>query len=565
MPPVSGNGYIQDQDTGLVIPRTYQRQSLAIEQENDLTWQYIRGALTARGYNQGFFVSRDEDTLALKLPRKGSGLDDLINQALADGNVANVGVSPVVHPQIIALLQKQMQQASTASVNLTGRKTPIRATKDALLRFNDSPLGTTEALQQVVYNLRVYNRGCPIATVPITYSMDTWSEFGMEAKPIEGVNDLFYLDVDFGRLGTPVPFLPSVFDLETTGNPIYPYWYRTKRDGQYVWVLLHNRHIVQLTPGFTSRHGIGTSAVWTCLGFLCESVLIIDERVEKKLNALTEGLVGISGVTQDAKNIKNSIEENRAANVAKGNVVSKGYTILTSQKEPIQFAVLRFRESDGVDFEKRRQFEEDVIALAFNEPLSSVVTRGGVGFGAQANTVADVNADGGVNGILHMVGVTLGTIYKRVQIAISRPNARHQQLQLDRLNTFSEAVGRLPVGTLSTEEVRAIINRDILEIPEIKVDTAQVGATSDENTEDKGDEDATRDGDEDRPTVDDETEDLARRTAAFVRRFAAVPGSTLYREGDVIITSGDVDVAIGEESQEVQNFLLATIEDEEQE
>jgi hypothetical protein len=81
----------------------------------------------------------------------------------------------------------------------------------------------------LVLHLDVFNRSVPLATVPITYPTAQWAYEGMTPVPIlddKGkATGNYYLEVAWtGR--TPIPCLPSVFNLEPTSNGEWPYWYQ---------------------------------------------------------------------------------------------------------------------------------------------------------------------------------------------------------------------------------------------------------------------------------------------------------------------------------------------------
>lgn len=525
---IDKHGFIVDEQSGLTVPRSYARPASAII--SDLFPHGLNPAGYSRG---GTALYRDKHTYAVKWEAKGSGLDDLINRAIADGNIKNVGVSPVIAPQISALIRRQQSQAVAASLELTGRKTPVKRAKDAISRFNDSPLGVAAALEKITHDYRTYNRGCPISTVPIMYDLSVWDDYGMTAQPIaaEGESESaarhFVLDVDYSRFGTPTPFLPDPLDLEPTGNPHYPYWYYAKMGGERVWVLLPSEYIMPLVPGETSRAGVGTSSVWLTLGYLAETILVLDQRLEQKVNAFSSGLVLIKGMSQTAEQIEDAIHETAESDKNAGFMTAKSYTLLV---EPmggdLQVEMIPFRQPDGIEFETWRAYEEDVLALAFDEPLSSVVTRGGVGYGAQAETIADNAAEAGVGVILHKLAQVLGAIYPRVMVTVTRHNDRAQRLNVETFNQFAEAVGGLPEGTLTRDEIRAMIDRDILQIPETGDDSM---TTSTSTTDDESDE-----GVNDSPP---ENENLARRPSR--RRF-----DVIYDDGIVRITDDDIDAAI---------------------
>lgn len=571
--PETIKGHIVDPQTGLIIPKTYQRSI----HTSSINLKGKENPLNLQGFNQGFPLPKDREYSVVKFPHKGSGLDDLINQAIADGNVSNVGVAPVIHPQITALIARQQAQASTASLTITGREGTVKRVSDLISRFNDSPIGWSDGISQFIYNMRTYNRGCPIATIPIHADVSEWSALGLTLIPIlqdgekESDAKRFHIENNTGKPIEGVPYILSPFDIEPTGNVTYPYWYRAKKTNasggaSYIWVLLHNTQVIVNTPSSSSSYGVGTSAIWTCLGFLAESILILDERLERQMNALTEGLIGISGTDSTAKQIKAEIAQNREKDIDSGRMIARGYTMLTSPNTPIAFAQLRFREDAGIEFKERRQYEEDVIALCFGEPLSSVVTRGGVGFGAQAETVAEQTSDSGVNSLLSQLAVALGSVYRRVSFAIKKPSNREKQAQMETLLKFLDAVGKAD-GVFDVNEVRAIIERDIMEIPIVDEGDAikDVGADADVDDLRISDDDNDDNNGNNSDDLDDDTE-LSYNVERAVMLgdyllLVAQEGVVLYHNGEVIITDGDVDLAI-EESRLIDPVLADLMEAE---
>ena len=500
---IVSDGHVIDPNSGLVVPSAMVKSGGANYED---TPDILRGlidrknfydsGLAAGGFNYGVRFKRDPDTLVVCWPRKGSGIDDRVMAAIADGEVANVGVTPCPFPQIPGIIKRQQAQAQTATIDLQGKETPVRRAKSALSRFDDSPLGASQALCDLVYNLRVYNRGSPIALAPIHYDMNVWGEHGMTAVPIlregqpEDTADMFYLEIDFRQVD-PVPFIPNPLDFVPTGigHP-WPYWYRARMGNKHKWVLLHSSQVVSLTPGKSSRPMIGTSSLWICLGFAAEEILVIEERTEKKLSNLTNGILGISGVSQDSATIRKELEAQDELLKEQGRFFGSEYTILTSPNNRVTFTMLSLRQNDGVDFDKRRQFHEDVMALAFDEPLAAIVTRGGVGFGVSAPETARQTADTGVNSILSAVELAIGAIYSRVVVTIARPNDQAQRLNIETFNEFSSGIRDLNTGqpedsepVLTRAEIRSIIERDIFSIPSTDEDEVRTGATANDDSE----------------------------------------------------------------------------------
>lgn len=558
-PPEVRDGRFVDTGTGLIIPRGYTPPRAPDDRLTVL--QALGNGITGRGFNQGQALERDTDTLAIRWPRKGSGDDDFVAQAIVDGTVANVGLSPVVAPQISAVVRRQQNQAATASIDLTGRVTPVRAARDAIARFNDSPLGATQALERIVYGLCTYNRGAPIATVPITYGFEEWEAHGLNAVPLVGDGEpesgatRFYLEVDWARHGMPVPFLPSIFDLAPSGIQNWPYWYRVQMSDRSAWVLLHHTHIVEFTPGTTAIPGIGTSPVWLTLGILAEQVMIIEERAEKLLYTMTDGLIllgGVEGVS--GRDIEAKVQEARASAETRGFVTAKPATILTSPAaEKVSVASVTFRQPPGTEFEQWRQYTEDVIAQCFQEALSAIVIRGGIGYGAQSETVADNTAEAGVGTILHKVSYALGSIYPRVQVSISRPNDRAQRLNIATLTEFSTgAMALIDRGVITADEARSILNRDIIALPEVGSDSVVATATADDDVDAVDTNSGATQTDADRRERVENNRRLSAR-----RRL-----ETLLDDGEVTITDDDVELALqrarNRVDEDLYELLVAT-------
>ncbi len=451
--------------SGLVVPPGYILRSSAA---NEVAQKYRHySSFCGEGFSFGVRLPRDPDTLVIQWAPKGSGLDDLLLAAIADGEIANVGIAPVMWDQLSALILRRQEQVNSVSVVVTGREHPATRALNALARMNDSPLGVIAGVQRILYQLDVFNRGAPLATVSITHPTDQWEQEGMTPVPLYDdkgkATGKYYLEVDW-RGRTPTPYLPSVFDLEPTGNQEWPYWYQTLIDGKKSWVLLHQTQIISLLTTQTNRPGIGTSPVWLCLPALAENTLVIDERYEKLIDKPAEGILGISGVTQSADTIRAKIDE-----------PDHTWTLLASPNA-LTFGGWSFRQADGVDPTKRQQHFEDVLAAAFNEHLSAVVMRTGVGTATASEVAADNVAENGVFAILKAIEIAFGAIYPRVSIRVTKSNDRARRLGLELLGMFAAAVQKLPPDTFTRDELRALIDAEYLTIPVTGGDVTQSDA-----------------------------------------------------------------------------------------
>ena len=304
-----------------------------------------------------------------------------------------------------------------------------------------------------------------------------------------------------------MPFLPDVFDLERTGMKEFPYWYRATMGTDRKWVLLHHTQCIPIVPGKSEQYALGTSSTWMCVKMIAEEVLEDDRRIELMVNALADGLLGIGPVYMTAEKIRDDLQKTGDEAQRKGNILAKGYTIFTSPTGAIQFSDYSLRKESGIEFQERLQANQDAVALAFQEPLSKITTRGGVGFGSQADTVADENSGGGVDAILNLITVALGTMFPRVQVAVKRQNDRAQRLNIATFKTLSEGVKNInATGTvLSPAVVRAIIDRDIFDLPSVDENIIHTTSTNDEDAsqENTVDEDGSEEGQEQEPAQDE--------------------------------------------------------------
>lgn len=480
--------------SGIILPPTMSNSPLAYIEKGDgniaKVQTYLSVQAMQRGFAQGYVLDREPETRLWLLPGKGTGWDDLAMGKIINGEIANVGSAPIISALASSLVQKKIAQATNAEVTLTGKASPVRKAKAGISRFNDSPIGVTAALQQAVYQLDVYNRGCPISTVPIIYPVETWSEYGMTLVPLaaDGQPEAdamhYYIDMDWSRLRYVTPYLPSIFDLEPTGLMEWPYWYRVEIDKKQRWVLLHNSQIIQLIPGYSGTPGVGTSSAWLDTEQLTIYIMVKDAEVESLVNAPTSGFIAISGIEQDAVDVKEKVEQDRQANKARGQLVSKGFTIFTSDK-PIDFKSFSFRDVQGYTQEAKEAMEDRIVANHRMTLSEAGLSRKGVGYAGQAETNRDMAADSGVGYSLKLFSTALGAMptFQNVSIAINRQNDYARVRIVEDFERFAKGVQALPVGTLEPGEVRAMIESFLgIKIPQVDATvTTSPGAIDDQS------------------------------------------------------------------------------------
>lgn len=465
---------------GVLVPRGYGNSDVLPARLSAMIEHFEGGIDTKDGYNHGTPVERNHNGI-VQWYQKGTGKDDRVNVAIATGTIANATISPVIFPEIPGIINRQMSQAATSSMSATASSSFAKKIKNAISWFNDSPLGYTAAIQNITFSLRTLNRGVMMALIPIGDPLK-WDEYGM--KPVKLADGRYWLDVDWAKVGVGKPFLLDVFNFIPTTDPEWPYWYSVKYDNKRTWILLHRSQVVHITKGPSDVPWMGTSSVYICLGFLGEHILVVDERVEKLANMPAEGMLGISGVTQTSEQIKKKLATDAQDRRAKGRLFDKGWSLFTNPSgDPIKFESFSFRARSAESAEFLMRHNEDVLALAFEEPLTSIVMRGGVGYGSQAGVVSENSADGGINSILPVVASALGAMWQRATFLPARVSDATERMKIATLLQLSQAVGHLPEGTLTTPEVRLMIDH-VVGIPETD-DVESVESTTDNSSDEE--------------------------------------------------------------------------------
>lgn len=479
--------------SGLILPPSmYKSKLAAVPGEKGSNIAYLQSRynqLQQTGFHGGTPITREPETMIVCFPEKYSGIDDFMMGEIIDGNVRNIGPSPVVSSLLSAAVMKQVAQVSNGDITLTGKNTPTKKARDGIAWWNDSPTGAVYGLSRMAYQLLVYNRGAPVATVPIIYAFDDWEEFGLIAHPMpnkdQKAEDALYwwLEVDWQKHGSPIPYLPSVFDLEATGNQEWPYWYRVKVEKKDRWVLLHHSQIIPVLPGYSQKDGYGTSAAWLITEPLSMFIISQDAKMEELVNAPTTGIVGISGTEEAPSDIKKRMEDDRKRAIAGGSYFDKSPFIIVSPDKEIKFNTFSFRNFEAWKQEDIERFE-DRVATVLRMSLNELgISRKGVGYAGQAQSTANLTADSGAGYLLSLIASALGSIYPRVQVSVSRPNDLARQQQLTNFKTLADAVKGLPDRTLDRDEVRAMIES----LVGIKIPDAGDGVTTSPGSDDTTD------------------------------------------------------------------------------
>lgn len=491
--------------SGIILPPSMYKSNLAVvpgEKGSNIAYLQSRyNQLQQTGFHGGTPITREPETMIVCFPEKYSGIDDFMMGEIIDGNVRNIGPSPVVSSLLSAAVMKQIAQVSNADITLTGKNTPTKKARDGIAWWNDSPTGAVYGLARMAYQLLVYNRGAPIATVPIIYGFDQWQDFGLIAHPMpnkdQKAEDAVYwwLEVDWQKHGSPIPYLPSVFDLEATGNQEWPYWYRVKVEKKDRWILLHHSQIIPVLPGYSQKDGYGTSAAWLITEPLSMFIISQDAKMEELVNAPTTGIVGISGTEESPADIKKRMEDDRKRAIAGGSYFDKSPFIIVSPDKEIKFNTFSFRNFKAWKEEDIQRFE-DRVATVLRMSLNELgISRKGVGYAGQAQTTANLTADSGAGYLLSLIASALGSIYPRVQVSANRPNDLARQQQLTDFKMLADGVKGLPDGVLNAQEIRAMIENLVgIKIPEAG-DAVTTSPGSDDTTDIAQDPDPTNDTD----------------------------------------------------------------------
>ena len=372
----------------------------------------------------------------LVIPNKYTVEAELMCAEIAGINYTDKDLGGALLPELTGLLNKFSREVGASSFTVTGRDYPALIVSDALSRA-DMP----QLLQQFIFEQSVYNRGSALAFAPLHIDISLWKDYGIEIKKATiGGKSVEYVTVDWTKHGTPVPYLLDPLRCTPTNSVEYPYFYNAPDGGGTRTVLLHNSHVTPIVPGQDRNQNWGTSPTWIVLGTISAFLTDRAARIEQMANAKAGDLLTLSGVNQSAaQSVRDErlkqIERNRNA----GQQFGGDPTIIAGNA--ISASLLRMRQGMSVDdYSKMREIAINQLALAFGVSIMDIETRGGVGYGAQADAQMDAFAMQGAIAMMYRLAQALQRFYPRVTIAVSSPRDPSQQLNMQAAKLAAETM-----------------------------------------------------------------------------------------------------------------------------
>lgn len=482
-------GYVVDPITGLVIPARMNDSYAMARHPLQRKDGFVRSGTT---------LEREETTGLWRVPAYGSGWDDYYMRAIVIGDIRNVGATPVVDSYLSTLVAKRQAMASTWQILLSGRSSPVKRFLDVLAMANDGE-GVSEFVKNYIGALDVDNRGAMFAFLPFgSIAPENWGDYGMRLVPMPGDKQERYYILEAEQQSFSSNYgLWNIDGLETypTGNPSWPYWYRTVMDGKPIWVLISGDYggqvRQQVGPKDKSRTGIGQSGSWRYVSILAVDFLIQEMDLEALFNQPPRGIVWGAGLDTPTQ-LLDQLAVMKSQNEREGVLLYPGVLFGGSVSDKSRIVMLPWVEPphgytpDG--WKKRR---EDVLSACFHMSVSQIVTRLGEGAFTQSRVTDDIQAETGIAWMRVQIERVLNhAAPPRVVVTVNWQSDRQRRYQVETLGYLGSALAALQNAgggnTFQVEEIRAIVEEMVMPIPVVA--GRDVSATTRDTGEDVGEE-----------------------------------------------------------------------------
>lgn len=249
------------------------------------------------------FVGRDQDTGLIRVPAYASREDDAFLRAITRGVISNIGISPIVDPQLSAIITRRQAMAQTWQFMVEGPDSSREALKRVLSQANDGD-GAAAFAADVVGSLDVDNAGAFITELPIgIIPFEDWESYGITAVPLKDdkgkvKKDQYYLTIDNDayRENYGLWSLDGLL-CSPTGNRQWPFWFTptdkaTGRPGK-AQVLIPGDvgfQVIQRVGGRSWPYeGFGQSGSWRYVAVMVFDQLIREGEVEAFMDRPPEG------------------------------------------------------------------------------------------------------------------------------------------------------------------------------------------------------------------------------------------------------------------------------------
>ena len=474
MATVNERGFIET-DSGLIVPRGAVSRSVSKHIEHPFEG---RAASKIGNGNGNQIVLRRDDQGMVYCPAYGTGLDDLAMREIVLGNVGNIGTGGVFDPDLSTIVAKRQSAASTWMISVTGKRLPVSKAVSVISAANDSHMGASSFVEDLIGAVDVDNRGAFFTQVPIdAVAFDQWLSVGMDAVPLlkEGETDDSKATHFVLQMGTPAfranRGLWSLDGLACapTGKPEYPFWYSTysAERKKRVWVLIHKDfggQIIQKSgPKYDKWAGYGQSAVWRYLSVFAQDVLLQDLDYEAMMNMPPRGVVHARGMDapgqfQDQLTLHQKSLDDANIRLFPGVMFME----TTNDKSAVVFLEWAKKPEDFSQ-EQWRRHKEDVLVSCFHMSIGQIRQRNGEGAQTQSritNEIESETATAWMRTILERVFNHIAP--PRVLVSVHWKSDRQRRFQVETFSELALGIERLQKaggeeGVLTRDEMRAMV------------------------------------------------------------------------------------------------------------
>jgi hypothetical protein len=492
--------YVEDSSTGLVIPLA--TANALIPGSTIFGFDHpLAGHINVRADSRlavsgaaGVNIAKDEDTGVPFWPAYGSGMDDFVMRAMVQGNMANVGQTPVPIPMLSSIVTKIQNMVGSWEIKVRGKKSPVNKTLDLIARANDSPFGASDFVKSVMGAVLVDNRGAICAQVPIGHiPFDEWDQYGMETVEIRGkkpgetkLYTLTMTDEAF-RENQGIYSLDGLTCLPT-GVYEWPFWIRkySKQLKKDVWVLIHRdfgfQVLSRVGPQDDSKPGLGQSPTWRYSPYQLRAVIMDRLNYERMVAQPPAGIVWVSGLDTPTQ-FRDQLKAFQNERSQEGIFFYPGVFFGGSRGSDSKINLVPWSEPPP-GYTPEQYFNEaiDVLAACFHMSVTQLLVRLGEG----AMTQSDVSSAMEAETALAWMRSTMEQIWNhiappRVMVTVIWTSDRQKAQQITMAREFSLALSRITRPEqdflpFSAEEIRALFESFIgIEIPEVGDDIIPAG------------------------------------------------------------------------------------------
>lgn len=358
----------------------------------------------AMAYRHGHRVAQ---TLpgALILPDKYSGEAKKLCASIAGANVSGeFANSPIA--EIPALIGKFIREATASSLGVGGRAYPVASVTPIIDAFQQS-------LGRYIFEQCVFSCGSFVSLLPLDTPVSGWRDMGIIAQRDQN-DDVYWVDIDPQLVGVGNLTLLDPMRCTPTGDPEWVCVYVADDGNPYH---LHANYCVQMVSGADVRAGWGASPVWVSMEPVSQYMMAVHQFAESRFGGGRDIIHG-EFPRQTGDDITRAYERRREAALNGGGRYGVRPLVVSAPN----MSVLRTGELMTVaEFDKIREIVINKIALAFGVPVLEIESRGGVGYGAQAESQNQLYVMNGVLSMLYALARAINRFFPRVTISVNSP------------------------------------------------------------------------------------------------------------------------------------------------